>query len=317
MENGNKKSPLTTRLWVVILATTSCFLWGSAFPSLKYSYEVLSLKNVHFSYDLQFAGYRFLISSIVVLLFILFARIDIRIKAEDVPKVITLGLLQTTILYFFFYIGLSNTSGVKGSIINSTGTLFSVMLPHFFFEDDKMNMRKAIGLIFGLSGIIIISMSKGTLDSGFKLMGEGFLVISAFVTALSNIYAKKVTSLMNPVVMNFYALLSGSLIMILISYMFTGGNVINLTPSFMPMMIYLGFISGAAFTMWYLLLKVNDVSRIAIHKFQIPIWGAILSAMFIKGEGFTLTSLFSLLLVCIGIVIVSTNISFIRKTSKG
>jgi drug/metabolite transporter (DMT)-like permease len=311
--NYEQGSVFSTTKGIVLFATLSCILWGSAFPALKYSYGVLGLTNVHFSYDLQFAGYRFFLSSIVVLAVILFKKLDIRIPVSYIPKILILGLLQTTILYFFFYVGLSNTSGVKSSIISSTGTFFGVVLPHFIYKDDKMSLIKALGLTIGLLGVIIISTTKGSIDSGFKFTGEGYLIISSLVSAFANIYGKELTKRINPVVMNFYALFSGSLIMIVISFLFTGKNVIHMTMSFAPMMIYLAFIPGAAFTLWYLMLEVNKVSRVVVHKFQIPIWGSILSSLLIKGEAMTPISIISLILVCAGIVIVSI---YSNNTSK-
>ncbi len=44
---------------ILILATLSCFLWGSAFPSLKVGYDILDLNNQTYLYKVLFAGYRF------------------------------------------------------------------------------------------------------------------------------------------------------------------------------------------------------------------------------------------------------------------
>ncbi|MGI5872890.1 MAG: hypothetical protein ACOX8T_12745 [Bacillota bacterium] len=39
-----------------------------------------------------------------------------------------MGLLQTALQYFFFYNGLAYSTGIKGSIIGATGSLFVVVL---------------------------------------------------------------------------------------------------------------------------------------------------------------------------------------------
>ena len=50
----------------------------------------------------------------------------LKMKKTDIPKVALLGLIQTTIQYIFFYIGLSNTSGTKGSILAATSTFLAL-----------------------------------------------------------------------------------------------------------------------------------------------------------------------------------------------
>ena len=71
---------------------------------------------------------------------------SLKVKKEDLPFLIRLGLLQTTLQYFF-YIGLANTSSVKSSILNSLGTFFIVVVSHFLYQDDRLNLNKTIGLV--------------------------------------------------------------------------------------------------------------------------------------------------------------------------
>lgn len=307
MNESNFKKILTSKKGILLISTICCFLWGSAFPSLKYSYNVLGISNIHFSYDIQFGSYRFLISAAIVFVFILILRLDLRIKKEHLPKLFVLALLQTTISYVFFFIGVSNTSSVNASILQSTSTFFAVITPHFFYADDKMNLRKSVGLLFGISGVLLMSLSGGSVKANFTFTGEGFLIISSLINALSIIYAKNTSREMNPIVMTFYSLLIGSVLMLLISLPFTGGNVIPVTLSFVPMLVYLGFISSAAITLWYLIVKYNKIAEVSINKFQIPIWGVILSAIFIKGEILNIFTFISLGLVCLGIIVVSSG----------
>lgn len=73
-------------------------------------------------------------------------------------------------------------------------------------------------------------------------------------------------------------------------------------------LLYLGFISAGAYTLWGVLLKYNPVSRVSILGFVNPVMGVLLSALFL-GEGreaFSLTGILALLLVSAGVVIVNT-----------
>lgn len=292
---------------IIAMITFSCFLWGSAFPALKIAYSKLGVKSGNYLFDMQFAGYRFFVAALLLMAYMIIIRQPIGIKKGELKSLAILGFFQTSLQYFLFYVGLSNTSGVNGSIVVSSGTFFAVILPHFFFKDDKMNFMKVAGLLLGFMGVVSVTLAKGSLSSGFSFMGEGVLVISSFIGSAAAVYAKTLSKAIKPLVMNFYSFLTGSIMLICLSFVLAGGNIVPMTWSFLPILTYLGFISSAAFTLYYLLLKYNKMSVVSIHKFQVPIWGSILSILLVPGESFTLTHLLALICVSAGILLVSRD----------
>ena len=48
-----------------------------------------------------------------------------------------------------FYIGMSYSSGIEGAIISGTSSFFQILLAHFLYKDDALNMRKVIGVSIG------------------------------------------------------------------------------------------------------------------------------------------------------------------------
>ena len=73
------------------------------------------------------------------------------------------------------------------------------------------------------------------------------------------------------------------------------------------LILYMGFISAMAYTLWSRLLAANPVSRVSIFGFMTPVFGAAMSAV-ILGETDAVNPLFAviaLVLVSVGIVIVN------------
>lgn len=300
-------SPLKKTSVIVALITFSCFLWGSAFPAIKLAYVQLGVKSGNYLFDMQFAGYRFFVAALLLLVYMIATKQHLSITKKQLLALAILGFFQTALQYFMFYVGLSHTTGVKGSILVSSGTFFSVILPHFFFKDDRMTPLKVVGLLVGFAGILAVNLPKGNIGSGFTFMGDGILVLSSFIGAAASIYVKKLSATITPLMMSFYSFLLGSLMLLALSFGLAGGNIVPLTLSFLPMLTYLGFISSAAFTLYYLLLKHNKMSTVSIHKFQVPIWGSILSCLLIPGETFSPVFLIALACVSIGILLVSRD----------
>lgn len=298
---------------IFALATIACLLWGSAFPAIKVSYEMLGIGQSGSFVKLQFAGYRFFLAGLYLLLYLLFKKKDLGLPRGVFKSLLILGLIQTTFQYLFFYVGLSNTTGIKGAIIISLGAFFSVILPHFYYHDDKLSVRKWMGLIIGFAGVAYINLAKGPITGAFKLTGEGFMMLSAFTGAAASIYAKELSNKMDTLVMTCYQMLLGATIMIVISYVRLGGHVVPMTWSIAPLFMHLALISSVGFGLWFVLLNHNQVSKVSIYKFQIPIWGTILSALFIPGESLTRAVVIGLACVSVGIAMVNSN----KKIVKG
>ncbi len=239
-------------------------------------------------------------------------KIAFKIEKDELRPMITLGIFQTTIQYIFFYIGVGNVTGVVGAIITATGTFFSLILPHFYYKDDKLNRNKILGLLVGFTGVFFMNFGKGGLEGNFKLLGEGILILSSLIGASANIYAKEITAHINPIKCTAYQMLFGSSIMILASFPLVGGNAVHFSLASFPLLIWLAFISGASYTVWYTLLKHNKVSQVSIYKFQVPLWGAILSALLVAGERITIMTFIALLFTISGIILVN-----IGDTKKG
>ena len=110
------RKKLTQPAGVCLLALFCCALWGSAFPCIKIGYEWFEIEGV--GSQILFAGYRFFLSGIFTFLIgcILEKRI-LTMKRSSFPYILRQGLLQTTIQYVCFYVGLAHTTGTKGSAI--------------------------------------------------------------------------------------------------------------------------------------------------------------------------------------------------------
>ncbi len=158
-------------------ATLCCLLWGSSYPAIKSGYELFHIATDDIPSKVVFAGYRFLFAGALLLLFALAQRKPIgRLTTAQFGQLTILGLTQTTLQYTFFYIGLAFTTGVNGSIMNATGTFFSVLLAHFIYQNDKLSFNKALGCILGFVGVMLVNFHSGLSDFSFVWHGDGFII---------------------------------------------------------------------------------------------------------------------------------------------
>lgn len=291
------------RSMMAALAVLATFLWGSAFPSVKLGYEIFQIQGDDIGSKLLFAGIRFAAAGVMVL-----AVLGAQTRQKPVPKkgtfkqLLALGILQTAVQYYFFYVGLAHTTGAKGSIINSFTAFFPVVLAPFFFKSDRLTVKKILGCAVGLSGIVLINLQGGSLG-GFAWNGEGFIVLAALSQSLASIYSKKLAQTMNVMLIAGYQLLLGGTLLLIFGY--AGHGTLAFQSSGLMLLLYMAVLSAVAFSVWTWLLSHYPVSSISIYNLLIPVFGTLLSGLLLKENVFTAVNIASILLVCGGIAVVN------------
>ena len=294
-----------------ITALFCCILWGSATPAIKIAYELFEISPYDTASRIMLAGARFFLAGLMTIGFgsLLTGKL-LKPKKGSLYYIFILSLFQTVGQYFFFFMALAHITGVRGSIINAAGNFFAILIAAYVFHVEKFTIRKFLGCITGFSGIFLIlgGINAFSNAESISLSGEGAMLIAAIFYALSSCCIKIFSRKENPVTLSGYQFMLGGAILFIIGY-FMGGHLIFGSIACLFNLIYMGFISAGAYTLWGILLKHNPVSRISILGFMNPVMGVLLSALFLgeNKEAFSFTGLIALLLVAFGIIIVNTS----------
>lgn len=314
---------LKNELVVFLLAMVCCLLWGSAFPCIKIGYKLFDIMSDDTWSQILYAGMRFFLAGMIAI-----SIGSITAKKLLLPKgaawvtVAKLSLFQTILQYLFFYIGLANTTGVKASIIEGVNVFVAILVASLGFRQERLTARKMVGCLAGFAGVVLVNLGGGGLSMTFRLTGEGFIFISTVAYAISSALLKRYSQKENTVMLSGWQFAFGGFVMMLVG--FAGGGRIEglrnlvqgstgnsyLAAEGLLMLIYLGFVSAVAYSLWGLLLKYNQVSKISVYGFMNPVFGVVLSALLLSesnasaGVGRIAAALG---LVGVGILIINTS----------
>ena len=310
-----KKDFLQKRSGLFLAAVFCNTLWGSAAPCIKWGYQLFAIPARDVMSQILFAGVRFTLAGVLALLLgSLPERRLLRPGKGSGKMILVLALVQTVIQYTLYYIGLGSATGFQTSIINPSSTFFAILFAALLFRQEKLTLRKLLGCVVGFAGVIAINLQNAAGGGGFRLTGEGFILLSAMSYAMSSVLIKGYSRWENPVTLSAYQFLLGGGIM-LAAGLLGGGRLAPLRPSAWLLMLYLSFISAAAYSLNSMLLQRHPVSRVAIFSFINPVVGVVLSALLL-GEGKLLDPLrcgIALLLVSLGVWIVNGKRTEIAK----
>ena len=305
-ERKVKTDLLSTAGGVVGAAVLANLLWGSAAPCIKLGYRFFGVESADVMSQILFAGVRFTLAGVLTIVFASLLRRRVLLPPRGSGgMILTQALVQTVIQYVLFYIGLSHAPGFKGSILSPTSTFFALLFSALLFRQETLNARKLLGCLIGFAGVVLVSVS-GSVEGGFRFLGDGFLILAAASYGLSSVLIKRFSSRIDPVVLSGWQFVLGGALMVLAALL-GGGRLHAVSSGAWPLMLYLCCLSAVAYTLWSLLLQRHPVSRIAVFSFLNPVFGVVLSALLL-GEGKTLDlprCLLALMLVCLGVWIVN------------
>ena len=289
----------------IFLAILACWLWSTAFVGVKIGLE--------YHTPFQFAGVRFFISGLM--LFFYFgkpARFVKEIRA-NLRFVILIGIVQIFAQYALFYSGLNLVPSALAAMIIGSSPLFIAIVAHFSFHNDKMTPLKTGSILIGVFGIAIITLGRTTVEvkGELEFLGIGLLLINNLVSGYSNVIIAKRSAGISPVVLSSSSLMLGGLLLFLVSVPTEGIHLGPFPPAYYIALAWLSFLSAAAITIWYALLKRPGVkvSLLNVWKFLIPVSGAALSWLILENEKPDLISI-------IGMTVIATSLIALNYANR-
>lgn len=280
------------------LAILACWLWSTAFAGVKIGLE--------YHTPFQFAGIRFFISGILIFIIIGKPKFFFRQVKENIKILMLVSFIQVFTQYALFYSGLNLIPGSLGAMIIGSSPLFVAIVAHFSFHNDKMTPLKTFSILIGVAGIAIITLgrTKIELKGEFELLGIALLLINNLIAGYANVLVSKTPRSISPLVLSSTSLSVGGLMLFLVSIPVEGIHFGPFPPKYYIALGWLSFLSAAAISIWYTLLKRPGVkvSLLNVWKFLIPVSGAVLSWIILEDEHPDYMSILGMVVIAISLL---------------
>ncbi len=280
------------------LAILACILWSTAFVGVKI--------GLQFQSPFQFAGIRFFISGILIFIYFGKPRKYYSELKKNWKFIFLLGSVQIFSQYALFYSGLNLVPSALAAMIIGSSPLFIAVVAHFSFHNDKMTPFKTGSILIGVIGIAIITLGRAKVEMKGELefLGIGLLLVNNLVSGYSNVIIVKKSGGISPVVLSSTSLVLGGLLLFLVSIPKEGISLGPFPASYYFALAWLSFLSAAAITIWYTLLKRPGVkvSILNVWKFLIPVLGAALSWIILTGENPDFTSILGMGIIALSLL---------------
>lgn len=301
---------------IIISSLLATLLWGSAVPFVKLSYGKLQITQNDVFEQLLFAGYRFALAGLLLYLLLRIISwsqagqnkaVTIRHEKLGVWRLSRIAFVQTFLQYVFFYIGIMNSTGIQGAIISGSASFFQMLFAHAMYRNEPFTKGKIAGLLLGFAGVFAVGFGQGgALHFQFGF-GELCLLLSAAFGALGNVLARHESAKVSVLELTAKQMMLGGMGLAVIGIVKRGFMPFHFDVVTGVIFFYLAIVSAGAFGLWNMVMKYNQVGKVSMYLFLIPVFGVILSS-FILGEAIHIGVLVALACVVSGIIIVNRTV---------
>lgn len=198
-------------------------------------------------------------------------------------------------------INIPNSKASIAAVIFSSNPIF-VTIFAALIDREKIKLYKIVGLMFGVLGVIMISLNG--MKQGFMNLKSPLLaLLSAVLYGLYTVLGGKVSSKIGSLKMNSYSFLLGSLALLpfLVLYKVP---VLKFDYSATFQIIYLSvFVTGIAYLTYFKGLALTGASKGSLVFFLKPVLASVFSVI-ILGERITTNFVFGTILIIFGIMLV-------------
>jgi diguanylate cyclase (GGDEF)-like protein len=177
------------------------------------------------------------------------------------------------------------------------------------YKLEKLSMKKMIGCTIGFAGVVLVNIAGSGFGGGSFFKGDLLIILSTVAYAFSSVLLKKYTKDESPAVLSGYQFVVGGAALAVCGLLM-GGRIAHASTAGGASLLYLVFVSAAAYSVWGILMKHNPVSKVAVFGFMTPFFGVVTSLLLLNdAASFGIVHILSLVLVCAGILTVNSSSS--------
>lgn len=297
--------------WLVAL------IWGSSFLLIRIGVEELSPFQVVFI--------RTGIAAVGLNIVLLLLKKRLPLDWKRVFPLIVIGIGNTTIPFALITWGEKSIDSGLAAVLQSSAAFFTMLLAHFAFTDEKLNLKKIAGLLLGFIGVVVLSSrswASGSLVIN-ELTGALAIVLASLFYGIFTIYSRKqISARYEPVVvaagaMTFAAISSGLLMILAPSFNGQPATMlVDVSSDVLIAITLLGLLNTfVAYLMFYWVVQQLGAGRASMVTYVVPAVGLILGVI-VLSEPLDWHILLGAALIFSGITVVNISVTALRRMAS-
>jgi len=221
---------------------------------------------------------------------------------KNIGHMVVLGTTNGWLANVLTAAAVSRVDSAVVAMLQASVPLMVAVLAHFLFVEEPFKPRQFIGIITGLTGILLIVGPVAVFGGHGSLLGIAAMLLTALSYACGTVYGRHIAPT-NPAALACGQQACGAVIAALISVLFEPLSEWDQPPAVWLMLVIVGVICSALPTALYLRLLARAASvPAALVAYLQPVWASLLGWA-VLGEEVRAVAWLGTAIVVVGIVV--------------
>lgn len=257
-------------VWLIL-----CLIWGTTWIFIKIGLEDLP--------PITFAVSRFLLSAVILLPVVYFAKIPWPQTRREWQLIALTGVLQFTVNYStVFWAEQYITSGLA-AVLQAMITVFGLVLAWIFLPSERITPLKIIAVMIGIVGVGVIFLDQLRVESAMAFAGSVAIVVGAYAAAQASILVKAKAAAIDPAMILLSQMLCGLPALVIYALIAEGSPFAhNWGMRAVASVLYLSLAGTiAAFWLYYWLLARIESTKAMMISLVTPLIAVLVGNVFL------------------------------------
>lgn len=249
---------------------------------------------------------RILIGGVMLFFIMLIYKQTLRSLFPHWKMIALAGFFGTALPFFLISWGQEKVDAGLTAILMAVMPLFTLLLAHFFTNDEKLNVFKIIGFCLGLLGVAVLIGFDKLASFGEETIRSYAIMLAACSYAVHAILSKFLTGLPRYAVSSAVLLISILFLLPIVLYL-DAPWTLDISAKSWWMLVLLGILpTGVGMLMLFAIIERQGASFLSQINFLVPVFG-VLWAIALINETLPPNALAALLIILAGVAIARIN----------
>lgn len=298
---------MSAHAWIELCLLS--LIWGASFLSIRVALDEIG--------PLTAVAHRTVWAMLVLWIIVYFKGLVVPRDPRVWFAFLIMGLLNNVIPFSLMAWGQLHIETGLTSILNAATAVFGVLAASMFFADEKLTLRRAIGVTVGFFGVATAIGLDAFLTFDLRSLGQLAVIGGTISYALAGVWGKKRLVGLSPHVAAAGMLTGSSVIILPIALIYEGPIRFDLQPVTWAAIGYYALIATAlAYLLYYRVLKMAGAGNLMLCTLLVAPVAIILGAI-ILAEELPIRSYFGFAILAAGLIILDGRLLQRRKDRTG
>jgi len=284
---------ISTRAWVELFALS--LIWGASFLSIRIALDEIG--------PLTAVAHRTGWAMLILWAYVFWRGLPVPGSMRVWSAFLVMGLLNNVIPFSLMAWGQLYIETGLTSILNAATAIFGVIAAALFFADERLTVRKAIGVSIGFLGVSTAIGLAAFKDFDIRSLGQLAVIAGTVSYALAGVWARKTLEGLPPQVAAAGMLTGASLITLPAAWMVEGPISLDLAPRTWAAIGYYAIVATAlAYMLYYRVLAMAGSGNLMLCTLLVAPVAIALGAV-VLGEALPLRAYLGFGMLAVGLTI--------------